>query len=78
VPLAFNGKAAKSIEVPWQVAIYDNMGGSAESLSFVCGGALITKRFILTGKVISCFRKKIIINFQLPIAFIHKQKQTKC
>jgi Trypsin len=51
VPLAFNGKAAKSIEVPWQVAIYDNKGGTSESLSFVCGGALITKRFILTGNL---------------------------
>jgi Trypsin len=43
----FGGKPVDIKEVPWQVALYTFR---EEKLRFQCGGALISTRFILTGK----------------------------
>lgn len=47
VPLIFNGNSYTRGEWPWLVAIYKRQEGS---LTFICGGTLVSDRHIVTGK----------------------------
>jgi hypothetical protein len=49
-PLAVGGNSTDIKEFPWQVALYTF---KEQKLDFKCGGTLISRRFILTGKITS-------------------------